>query len=165
MTTAYAEKERRRSGRPPENLRNEIKLELPSNSINEGIARSTASVFISQLDPTFEELADIKCAVSEAVTNCIVHGYRDTRGTVYITIKILDERTVRIEIRDKGCGIEDVKTAMQPLYTTDSEGERSGMGFTVMESFMDKLTVVSRPGHGTKVTMIKKLGGGKNPAR
>lgn len=157
MTSTKTETEKKRSGRPPEKLRNEIRIELPSNSINEGIARSLASVFISQLDPTFEELADIKCAVSEAVTNCIVHGYRGTHGIIYITIKILDERTVRIEIRDKGCGIEDIKTAMQPLYTTDSEGERSGMGFTVMESFTDRLTVVSRPGHGTKVTMVKVL--------
>ena len=154
--------EKKRSGRPPENLRNEIRIELPSSSVNEGIARSVSSVFVSQLDPTFEELSDIKCAVSEAVTNAIVHGYRDKRGIVYITIKILDERTVRIEVRDKGCGIDDIKTAMQPLYTTDPEGERSGMGFTVMESFMDRLTVVSKPGSGTKVTMVKTLG---NPKR
>ncbi len=160
-TNLKIETERRRSGRPPENLKNELRLELPSNSINEGIARSIVSVFVSQLDPTFEELADIKCAVSEAVTNCIVHGYRDTHGMIYITIKILDERTVRIEIRDRGCGIEDIKTAMQPLYTTDSEGERSGMGFTVMESFTDRLSVVSSPGRGTKITMIKVLGDGR----
>lgn len=158
------ESEKRKSGRPPENLKNEIRIELPSNSINEGVARSVASVFISQLDPTFEELADIKCAVSEAVTNSIVHGYRDTHGMIYITIKILDERTVRIEIRDRGCGIEDIKTAMQPLYTTDREGERSGMGFTVMESFTDRLTVVSSPGRGTKVTMIKTLHDGRRSA-
>lgn len=155
--TSKIEAERKRSGRPPENLRNEVRFELPSNSVNEGIARSLTSVFVSQLDPTFEELADIKCAVSEAVTNAIVHGYRDTHGTIYITIKIVDEKTVRIEVRDKGCGIEDIKTAMQPLYTTDRDGERSGMGFTVMESFTDRLTVVSRPGHGTKVTMVKTL--------
>ena len=151
--------EKRRSGRPPEDLENEIRIELPSLSINEGIARSIVSSFISQLDPTFEELCDIKCAVSEAVTNCIVHGYRDARGIVYITVKILNERTVRIEVRDKGCGIENVKEAMQPLFTTDSEGERSGMGFTVMQSFTDRLAVVSRPGKGTRVTMIKTLSG------
>lgn len=160
-TNQKIETEKRRSGRPPENLKNELRLELPSNSINEGIARSIVSVFVSQLDPTFEELADIKCAVSEAVTNSIVHGYRDTHGMIYITIKILDERTVRIEIRDRGCGIDDIKTAMQPLYTTDSEGERSGMGFTVMESFTDRLSVVSSPGRGTKITMIKVLGDGR----
>ena len=164
-TSTKTETVKRRSGRPPENLKNEIRIELPSNSINEGIARSVASVFISQLDPTFEELADIKCAVSEAVTNAIVHGYRDTHGMIYITIKILDEKTVRIEIRDRGCGIEDIKTAMQPLYTTDREGERSGMGFTVMESFTDRLSVVSRPGNGTKVTMIKTLGDGKRSVK
>lgn len=149
--------EKRRSGRPPENLKNEMRIELPALSINEGIARSIVSVFISQLDPTVEELSDLKCAVSEAVTNAIVHGYRNITGIVYITLKILDERTVRIEVRDRGHGIENVKQAKQPLYTTDPEGERSGMGFTVMESFTDKLTVVSRPGNGTKVTLIKTL--------
>lgn len=149
--------EKRRSGRPPENLKNEMRIELPALSINEGVARSVVSVFISQLDPTVEELSDLKCAVSEAVTNAIVHGYRNIAGIVYITLKILDERTVRIEIRDRGHGIENVKEAKQPLYTTDPEGERSGMGFTVMESFTDKMTVVSRPGNGTKVTLIKTL--------
>lgn len=151
--------EKRKSGRPPENAKNELKLELPSLSVNEGIARSLVSVFVSQLDPTFEELSDLKCAVSEAVTNSIVHGYKNTVGPVYITLKILKERTVKIEVRDKGCGISDVKTAMQPLFTTDPDGERSGMGFTVMESFTDKVTVVSRPDHGTKVTMIKTVEG------
>lgn len=149
--------EKRKSGRPPENLRNELRVELPSLSINEGIARSLTSVFISQLDPTIDELSDLKCAVSEAVTNSIVHGYKDSSGPIYITIKILEERTVRIEIRDRGRGIENIKAAMEPLYTTDPEGERSGMGFTVMESFTDKLFVTSRPGNGTKVTMIKTL--------
>lgn len=158
MNTALLEKnEKRRSGRPPENLKNEIRFELPALSVNEGVARAVSSVFLSQLDPTVEELSDLKCAISEAVTNSIVHGYRNNGGIIYITIKILDERTVRIEIRDRGLGIENVKKAMQPLYTTDPEGERSGMGFTVMESFTDKLTVVSKPGGGTKVTMIKTL--------
>ncbi len=159
MNTIDTVKERKRSGRPPDNLKNELRFEIPALSVNEGLARSVSSVFISQLDPTVEELADLKCAISEAVTNSIVHGYRDISGQIYITIKILDERTVRIEIRDKGHGIENVKEAMQPLFTTDREGERSGMGFTVMESFTDKLTVVSRPGAGTKVTMIKTLSG------
>ncbi len=157
MNTAVEITEKRRSGRPPENLKNELRVELPAFSINEGIARAIVSVFISQLDPTVEELADLKCAVSEAVTNAIVHGYRNITGTVYITLKILDERTVRIEVRDRGHGIENVKRAKEPLYTTDPEGERSGMGFTVMESFTDKMTVVSRPGNGTKVTLIKTL--------
>lgn len=152
-------KEKRRSGRPPDNLKNELRFEIPALSVNEGVARAVSSVFISQLDPTVEELSDLKCAISEAVTNSIVHGYRDASGQIYITIKILDERTLRIEIRDKGRGIDNVKEAMQPLFTTDREGERSGMGFTVMESFTDKLTVVSRPGSGTKVTMLKTLSG------
>ncbi len=157
MKTVNAPKEKRKSGRPPEKLKNELRFEIPSLSVNEGIARALCSVFISQLDPTVDELSDLKCAISEAVTNAIVHGYRDSFGTVYITVKILDERTVRIEIRDKGRGIENIKEAMTPLFTTDREGERSGMGFTVMESFTDKLTVVSRPSGGTKVTMIKTL--------
>ena len=157
MNTIAITAEKRKSGRPPENLKNEVRFEIPSLSINEGVARSLASVFISQLDPTVEELSDLKCAISEAVTNSIVHGYKDSSGPIYITIKILEERTVRIEIRDRGRGIENIKTAMEPLYTTDPEGERSGMGFTVMESFTDKLYVTSRPGGGTKVTMIKTL--------
>ncbi len=163
MNTTEALKEKKRSGRPPDNLKNELRFEIPALSVNEGIARSVSSVFISQLDPTFEELSDLKCAISEAVTNSIVHGYRDSEGQIYITIKILNERTVRIEIRDKGRGIENVKEAMQPLFTTDREGERSGMGFTVMESFTDKLTVVSRPGSGTKITMIKTLAERRSP--
>ncbi len=161
MNTFLEKTEKKRSGRPPENLKNEIRFEIPALSVNEGIARAVSSVFLSQLDPTVEELSDLKCAISEAVTNAIVHGYRNNGGTVYITIKILDERTVRIEIRDRGLGIENIKIAMQPLYTTDPEGERSGLGFTVMENFTDKLTVVSKPGSGTKVTMIKTLSGGR----
>ncbi len=157
MNAVNAPKEKKKSGRPPEKLKNEFRFEIPSLSVNEGIARAVSAVFISQLDPTVEELSDLKCAISEAVTNSIVHGYRDSSGQIYITVKILDERTVRIEVRDKGRGIDNVKEAMTPLFTTDKEGERSGMGFTVMESFTDKLTVVSRPGAGTKVTMIKTL--------
>ncbi len=159
MDSQVAIKERRKSGRPPENAKNELRMELPSLSVNEGIARSLVSVFVSQLDPTYEELSDLKCAVSEAVTNSIVHGYKNTVGTIYITLKILKERTVKIEVRDKGCGIENIRAAMQPLFTTDPDGERSGMGFTVMESFTDKVTVVSRLGNGTKVTMIKAIEG------
>lgn len=143
-------------------VKNEMKISLPSLSVNEGIARAAAAVFCSQLDPAASELADIKCAVSEAVTNCIVHAYRDTVGLIYMNIKILDGACVRIEIRDRGCGIPDVGTARQPLYTTDSSGERSGMGFTVMESFMDKLSVRSRCGKGTTVIMYKKFCGKEN---
>ncbi len=136
---------------------NELKLVLPSLSVNEGVARAMVAAFCAQLDPTATELADIKCAVSEAVTNSIVHAYRGTVGKLYIGIRLYGNRTVRITVRDCGCGIEDVKKAREPLYTTDAEGERSGMGFTVMENFMDKLTVVSRIGVGTTVTMYKRI--------
>lgn len=137
---------------------NKIQVKLPSLSVNEGMARATVAAFVSQLDPTATELADIKCAVSEAVTNCIVHGYRDTVGWVRMTVKLCEGRIVRIEIADKGCGIVDVKQARQPLFTTDAAGERSGMGFTVMESFTDGVRVSSKPGKGTTVTMVKVLG-------
>ena len=136
---------------------NKMQIKLPSLSVNEGMARAAAAAFVSQLDPTATELADIKCAVSEAVTNCIVHGYRDAVGTVRMTIKLCEGRIVRIEIVDKGCGIADVKQARQPLFTTDAAGERSGMGFTVMESFTDGVRVSSKPGKGTTVTMVKLL--------
>lgn len=136
---------------------NKMQIKLPSLSVNEGMARAAAAAFVSQLDPTATELADIKCAVSEAVTNCIVHGYRDTVGQVRMTVKLCQGRIVRIEVSDKGCGIADVKQARQPLFTTDAAGERSGMGFTVMESFMDGVRVSSKPGKGTTVTMVKAL--------
>ena len=115
------------------------------------------AAFCAQLNPTATEIADIKCAVSEAVTNCIVHAYRGKVGTIYIGIRLYEERLVRVSVRDRGCGISDVKKAREPLYTTDSENERSGMGFTVMENFMDKLTVSSRLGKGTTVTMYKRI--------
>ena len=136
---------------------NEMKLRLPSYSVNEGMARAAVAAFCAQLDPRATELADIKCALSEAVTNAIVHGYRNTVGTIYITVSLFEDRWVRIEIRDRGCGIENVKIARQPLYTTDAEGERSGMGFTVMESFCDKVKVRSRCGKGTTVVLLKRL--------
>ena len=136
---------------------NKMQIKLPSLSVNESMARAAAAAFVSQLDPTATELADIKCAVSEAVTNCIVHGYRDTVGQVKMTVKLCQGRIVRIEIADKGCGIADVKQARQPLFTTDAAGERSGMGFTVMESFTDGVRVSSKPGKGTTVTMVKVL--------
>lgn len=136
---------------------NTLKVQFPSLSANEGMARALAGSFIMQLDPTVAELADIKCAVSEAVTNCTVHAYRDTVGEIYMTFKSFDDRTVKIEIKDRGCGIEDLPRALTPLYTTDRENERSGMGFTVMESFTDKMRVTSKPSRGTKVTLIKKL--------
>ena len=136
---------------------NSMRLCLPALSVNEGIARAAIAAFCAQCDPSATELADIKCAVSEAVTNCIVHAYRDTMGVIYITVSLYENRRVRIEIRDRGCGIEDVQIARQPLYTTDAQGERSGMGFTVMESFCDKVRVVSKWGKGTTVTLFKQL--------
>lgn len=136
---------------------NEIKIKLPSLSVNEGVARAVCAAFCAQLDPTSTEIADIKCAVSEAVTNCIVHAYKDTVGIIYITVKLMEGRIARIDIRDRGCGIENVTLARQPLFTTDAENERSGMGFTVMESFCDKVRVTSKCGGGTNVTLIKQF--------
>ena len=148
-----------KKGRIKDQIKNEMKLRLPSLSVNESVARSAVAAFCAQLDPSAAELADIKCVVSEAVTNCIVHGYRDTVGIVYITVTLYASGTVKLEIRDKGVGIDDVKAARQPLYTTDAAGERSGMGFTVMESFTDKIRVASKPMKGTKIVMYKKITG------
>lgn len=134
---------------------NKMQLKLPSLSANEGMARAAVAAFCAQLDPSGVELADIKCAVSEAVTNCIVHAYRHGEGLIYITVSLLEGRVAKIEIRDRGCGIPDVKEARQPLFTTDAQSERSGMGFTVMESFTDKISVSSRVDGGTKITMYK----------
>lgn len=138
-------------------VENELDLTLPSLSVNEGVARSTVALFCAQLNPTAVEIADLKCAVSEAVTNCIVHAYRGTVGDIRMNVKLCEGRLVRVEIRDRGCGIEDVKKAREPLFTTDAEGERSGMGFTVMESFCDSVKVSSRLGKGTTVTLFKRL--------
>ena len=134
---------------------NEMKIRIPSFSVNESVARSVVGAFCAQIDPTASELADIKCAVSEAVTNCIVHAYKDTVGIIYITVRIFEGRLVSVEIRDKGRGIEDVRLARQPLYTTDAENERSGMGFTVMQSFCDSVRVRSKIGKGTTVVLSK----------
>ncbi len=136
---------------------NYIKITIPGYSKNEGLARMCAAAFAAQLDPTVEEISDIKAAVSEAVTNCIVHGYRDTIGDIDMKLKIIGEDTLYIKITDKGTGIEDVEQAMQPLFTTCPEGERAGLGFAVMESFTDKLRVKSAPGKGTSVTMVKQV--------
>ena len=135
---------------------NYIKLEFPSKSCNEALARSVAGVFASQMDPTMEELGDIKTAVSEAVTNRIVHAYPDCIGKILMRCRILEDNRLEIVIRDWGRGIEDIGKARKPLYTTGGE-ERSGMGFTIMESFMDKLTVRSTPGEGTSVIMLRTL--------
>ena len=135
---------------------NEMKLEFISKSNNEAFARISVAAFVSQLDPTIEEISDIKTAVSEAVTNAIVHGYEDKIGIVTVICKI-HENEVYIEISDSGKGIENVEMAKQPLYTTRPNLERSGMGFTIMESFMDKLIVESVLGVGTKITMEKEI--------
>lgn len=136
---------------------NEIKFTMPSLSVNESTARAVVSSFLVQMNPTVEELSDIRTAVSEAVTNSVVHGYRGTKGNIELTVKILPQREVYIRIKDKGCGINDVKQAMEPLFTTAPEEERSGLGFSVMESFTDRLTVKSKVGKGTTVVMRKKL--------
>lgn len=135
---------------------NYIKLEFPSCSSNESFARAAAAGFAAQLDPTLDELGDIKTSVSEAVTNCIVHAYPDSIGTISMRLRILDGEKLEIVIRDKGRGIADLQQAMLPMYTTGGE-ERSGMGFTIMESFMDKLTVRSAEGKGTRVTMRRRI--------
>lgn len=137
---------------------NEMRLRIESRSVNEAFARAAVAAFISQLDPTLEEISDIKTAVSEAVTNCIVHAYADSVGQIYIWAWLYEDGGVRIKIRDTGCGIEDVKKAMEPLYTTLGE-ERAGLGFAVMESFCDKLGVRSAPGKGTTVTLTKYIKG------
>ena len=139
-------------------LLNEMHLTLPAISQNEAVARATVAAFCAQAEPDTAELADIKCAVSEAVTNSIVHAYRHKKGSVYITVSLFADRTVRIAVEDKGCGIADIARAREPLFTTDAAGERSGMGFTVMENFMDKLYVSSTQGRGTTVVLVKRLG-------
>ena len=135
---------------------NEMSVSFLSCSSNEAFGRSAVAAFVAQLDPTIDELSDIKTAVSEAVTNCIVHAYRNTIGIVYINCKLYDNGKISIKIRDKGCGIEDIAQAMQPLFTT-ADDERAGLGFAVMESFMDKLRVTSKPGRGTSVIMTKTM--------
>ena len=136
---------------------NEMKLSFPSRSANEGFARGAVAAFLTPLDPTASELVDVKTAVSEAVTNCIVHGYRDTSGTVFVTAALYPDGRVVIKIRDKGCGIEDIPKAMEPLYTSCQTGERAGLGFAVMQSLMDRVKVRSVPGKGTQVTLTKRI--------
>ena len=135
---------------------NEFTLEFPSRSSNEGFARAAAACFASQMDPTLNELEDIKTAVSEAVTNAIVHAYPDSIGKVVLKLRICPGNVLELTVKDHGRGIPDVDKARQPMYTTGGE-ERSGMGFTIMESFMDQLTVRSVPGKGTSVVMRKRL--------
>ena len=135
---------------------NEMNVSFFSRSANEGFARASVAAFAAQLDPTVDELSEIKTAVSEAVTNCIVHAYRDTIGTIYIKAQIYEDGRLVIRVRDKGCGIENIEQAMEPLFTTGGE-ERSGLGFTVMQSFMDRVRVRSCVGKGTTVTLCRKL--------
>lgn len=140
---------------------NEMKLRLPAKSVNEGVLRAIISAFCAELNPTIEELGDLRCAVSEAITNSIVHAYRDLPpnkiGYIYISVRLYDTREVTVEISDNGCGIENVELARTPSYTTGDVGERCGMGFLVMESFTDSLSVKSKVGRGTTVLMRKIL--------
>lgn len=135
---------------------NQFKMELPAKSANESFARVAVAAFIAQLDPTVEEISDIKTAVSEAVTNCIVHAYKEKMGYIYITVRMLAGGRISVKIKDKGCGIPDIKQAMEPLYTT-AGGERAGLGFAVMQNFTDKLTVRSAVGKGTTVLFHKQI--------
>ncbi len=135
---------------------NQFSLNIPARSANEGFARAAVAAFAAQLDPTLEEISDIKTAVSEAVTNCIVHAYGEGTGKIYINGSITDNGEIRIKIRDNGCGIENIDRAMEPLYTTVG-GERAGLGFAVMQSFMDDIKVRSSLGKGTVVTLLKRV--------
>lgn len=137
-------------------LINQMTVRFPSRSSNESFARSTAAAFVAQLDPTLEQLYDLKTAVSEAVTNAIVHAYPDRVGPVTMVVRLYADNSAEVTVRDRGIGIADVKMAREPMYTTGGM-ERSGMGFTIMESFMDGLSVRSAPGKGTTVRMRKKL--------
>ena len=136
---------------------NEMKLHFPARSVNEGFARAAVSAFVSLCDPTVEEVGDVKTAVSEAVTNAIVHGYEDETGLVVITAALLNDGMLEVSVADTGKGIADISRAMQPFFTTQPEKERSGMGFSVMQTFMDKVTVESALGRGTTVRMQKRL--------
>lgn len=136
---------------------NQTQISFTSNSVNEGYARAAVAAFLAQLDPTVADLSDMRTAVSEAVTNAIVHGYRDKMGVVYISVKIFEDGRAQVRVRDRGCGIPDVKLAMEPLFTTGGE-ERAGLGFAVMQSFCDRVRVSSTPGRGTSVTLTKRFG-------
>ncbi len=137
---------------------NDFRLNIPSKSVNEGFLRTVTAAFCALSDPTVEEIGDIKTAVSEAVTNAIVHGYKEKTGRIYITASIYEDNVLKIKIRDKGVGIEDINKAMEPLFTTAGD-DRSGLGFSVMESFMDSVKVRSAVGKGTTVILTKKLSG------
>lgn len=136
---------------------NEMTITFESRSSNEAFARSAVAAFIAQLDPTVGELNDIRTAVSEAVTNCVVHAYKDIIGKITINVRLTDNNSAIIKIKDKGCGIEDIEKAMEPLYTTAPEEERAGLGFAVMQSFSDDVKVRSALGKGTSITLTKRL--------
>ena len=136
---------------------NYFKISFPSRSVNEAFARMTIASFCMQFDPTIEQLNDIKTAVSEAVTNCVVHAYPDNVGTVYITAK-LKNNILTVTVKDKGVGISDIQQAMQPMFTTDAKTERAGLGFAVMQTFMDKIKVASTVDKGTRVVVTKNIG-------
>ncbi len=136
---------------------NEMNMSFESRSSNEGFARSAAAAFIAQLDPTIGELNDIRTAVSEAVTNCVVHAYKNEIGKITVNVKLLSDNSVIVRIHDSGCGIENIKQAMEPLFTTAPSEDRAGLGFAVMQSFTDKVSVRSKPGRGTTVTLKKAL--------
>lgn len=138
---------------------NEMTVSFPAKSENERFARLAVSGFLSQLDPTIDELSDIRTAVSEAVTNAIVHGYRDFTGDVLLQVRIFEEGRISIKVQDKGCGMADIEQAMTPLYTTSPEEERAGLGFTIMENFMEKVRVKSRPAKGTTVVLERTIKG------
>ena len=140
-----------------EHMINEMKIQLPSLSVNESVAREVCATFCTQLNPNAEELEDIKSAVSAAVTNCVLHAYTSEIGTIYITVRLCENRIVRIDIRDEGGGIEDVNRARQPLFTTAADRECSGMGFTLMENLCDMIQVESKLGEGTTVTILKQF--------
>ena len=141
--------------------KNNVNIELDSNSSNEGFARMVTVAFLAPLDPTIDELSDIKTAVSEAVTNCIIHGYDNKDGKIYMKMSLQDN-LFRVEIEDKGIGIEDINKAMEPMYTTKEDEDRSGMGFCFMEAFMDNLEVESKVGQGTKIIMSKYIKSSKD---
>lgn len=141
-----------------DNEKERFHMEIESRSRNEEFARVVVAVFMSRLDPTLEEIDDVKTAVSEAVTNAVIHGYKGKQGIIRIGA-VIEERTLVVTVEDKGVGIPDIEKAMEPMYTTDTTGERSGMGFSFMEAFMDQVFVHSKPGEGTVVTMKKRIGG------
>lgn len=141
-------------------IANEIKVDFPSISANEAFARLVISAFILPLDPTVEEMSDVKTAVSEAVTNAIVHGYPEKYGTVRMHAFLYDDNSLRIDISDNGCGIDNIEQARQPFFSTLAHEERSGMGFTIIESFMDNVEIISEPGKGTTIRMSRQLGAG-----